>query len=78
MKLENHMNVPDVLAAFDRATVEAVFTSLNGKREKELTPQQRAGLTKRRNNELKRQAQVTIPPGHKIAVPALPPNEEIA
>jgi hypothetical protein len=58
LKLEDGLDVSEVLAAFDRATTEAVFQSLNGQ-HRELTPQQKAGLTKRRNNAL-RKAQATV------------------
>ena len=59
MKLENHMNVQDVLAVFDRSTTEAIFRTFSDQPEvKKLTPRQKAWQTRReRNAEREAQAQ---------------------
>jgi len=51
MKLENHMNVQDVLAVFDRSTTEAIFRTFSDQGEmKKLTPRQKAWQTRRQRN----------------------------
>jgi hypothetical protein len=61
LKLEDGLDVSEVLAAFDRATTEAVFQSLNGQ-HKELTPAQRGGLTRRIKNAERKLAAAAPPP----------------
>ena len=61
LKLEDGLEISEVLAAFDRATTEAVFQSLNGQ-HKELTPAQRGGLTRRRNNAERKAVAAALPP----------------
>ena len=50
LKLEDKMTVGEVLSAFDRATTEAVFQSLNGQHQP-LSPQQRAAITRAKNRK---------------------------
>jgi hypothetical protein len=50
LKLEDGLDVSEVLAAFDRATTEAVFQSLNGQHQP-LSPQQRAAITRAKNRK---------------------------